>query len=138
MYFQNAEKPNLSIMEKSHSPPFFYWINKSQYTPWFETLRTLCNITFGVTLFKKKWGGQSWNASMLSPLSPRLDVLILSCFQVFSTALVTEVEVFFSNLSIRILDGKEDSWDLKRMYNSKKYVSCFEETSAMIRKFEPI
>ena len=87
-------------------------------------------------IYKNK--GQSWNASMLNPLSPRLDVLILSCFQVFSTALVTEVEVFFSNLLIRILDGKEDSWDLKRMYNSKKYVSCFEETSAMIRKFEPI
>ena len=79
-------------------------------------------------IYKNK--GQSWNASMLNPLSPRLDVLILSCFQVFSTALVTEVEVFFSNLLIRILDGKEDSWDLKRMYNSKKYVSCFEETSA--------
>ena len=44
----------------------------------------------------------------------------------------------FSILPMRILDGKQDSWDLKRMYNSKKYVSCFEETSAMIRKFEPI
>ena len=76
---------------------------------------------------------------MLSPLSPRLDVLIQSCFQVFLTALVTEVEVFFSKIfPVRILQGKEDSRGLKRMYNSKKYVSGFEETSAMIRKFESI
>ena len=75
---------------------------------------------------------------MLSLLSPGLDVLILSCIQVFLTALVTEVEVFFSIFPVRILQGKEDSRGLKRMYNSKKYVSCFEETSAMIRKFESI
>ena len=37
-----------------------------------------------------------------------------------------------------IIDGKQDLRGLKRMYNSKKYVSCFEETFAMIRKFEPI
>ena len=56
MYFQNPEKPNLSIMEKSHSTPFFYWVNKNLYTPWFETLGTLSNITFGVTWLKKKKG----------------------------------------------------------------------------------
>ena len=60
---------------------------------------------------------------MLSLLSPGLDVLILSCIQVFLTALVTEVEVFFSKIfPVRILQGKEDSRGLKRMYNSKKYV----------------
>ena len=80
---------------------------------------------------------------MLSLLSPGLDVLILSCIQVFLTALVTEVEVvfflfFFSIFPMRILDGKQDLRGLKRMYNSKKYVSGFEETSAMIRKFESI
>ena len=137
MYFQNPEKTNLSIMEKLHSLPFFYWVNKNLYTPWFETLGTLSNITFGVTWLKKK-KGQSWNACMLSPLSPRLDVLILNCIQVILTALVTEVEVFFSIFPMRILDGKQDSWGLKKMYKSKKYVSCFEETSAMISKFEPI
>ena len=46
---------------------------------------------------------------MLSPLSPRLDALILSCIQVFLIALVTEVEVFFSIFPMRILDGKQDS-----------------------------
>ena len=44
----------------------------------------------------------------------------------------------FSILPMRILDGKQDLRGLKRMYNSKKYVSGFEETSAMIRKFESI
>ena len=74
-----------------------------------------------VDLKKKK--GQSWSTCMLSLLSPGLDVLILSCIQVFLTALVTEVEVFFSKIfPVRILQGKEDSRGLKRMYNSKKYV----------------
>ena len=120
LYFQNPEKPNLSIMAKLHSLPFFCWVNKNLYTQ-FETLGTLSNITFGVSWFKKK-KGQSWSTCMLSLLSPGLDVLILSCIQVFLTALVTEVEVFFSIFPVRILQGKEDSRGLKRMYNSKKYV----------------
>ena len=118
LYFQNPEKTNLSIMEKSHSPPFFYRVNKNLYTPWFETLGTLSNITFGITwLKKKKKKGQAWSACLLSPLSSRIDVLILSCIQVILTALVTEVEVFFSIFPMRILDGKQDSWGLFKTWN---------------------